>query len=112
MNVLTANLDYILFLYGLSLMLLGALVAIPDTQRDSLPWRWLMTFGWVHGLNQWLNLLVLSQEDSPAFQGVRLVTLVISFLLLAEFGRRGTSLKGVLFGWCGWALIIGLIGLG
>ena len=112
MNVLTANLDYILFLYGLSLMLLGALVAIPDIQRDGLPWRWLMAFGWVHGLNQWLNLLLLSQEDSPAFQGVRLVTLVISFLLLAEFGRRGTSLKGVLFGWCGWALIIGLIGLG
>ncbi|MBE2295387.1 MAG: GGDEF domain-containing protein [Phycisphaerales bacterium] len=112
MNVPTANLDYILFLHGLSLMLLGALVAIPNARRDGLPWRWLMAFGWVHGLNQWLNLWLLSQEDSPVFQGVRLVTLAVSFLPLVEFGRRGVSPKGVLFGWRGWSLMMGLTGLG
>lgn len=112
MNVFSANLDYVFFLYGLSFVLLGTMAATPGSRDNILPWRWLAAFGFLHGLNEWLDLLVLSQVDSPAFQSLRLAVLASSFLPLVEFGRRGASERGVLFGWGGWLVLVGLAMLG
>ncbi|QQS55157.1 MAG: diguanylate cyclase [Candidatus Competibacteraceae bacterium] len=112
MSIFSANLDYVFFLYGLSFVLLGTMAVMPGDRDSALPWRWLAAFGFLHGLNEWLDLLALSWADSPEFQSVRLAVLVVSFPPLLEFGRRGTSERSVLFGWRGWLGLAGLVALG
>ncbi len=112
MNIFSANLDYVFFLYGLSFVLLGTMATAPAGRNNTLSWRWLAAFGFLHGLNEWLDLLALSRADSPEFQGLRLAVLAASFLPLVEFGRRGVSRDGVLFGGRGWLILASLAALG
>ena len=84
------QLDYIYFFYGLAFVLLaGVCVVMGRDKGRHLPWIWLAGFGLTHGLNEWLEMLVQSQGDSPAFAAVRLALMTISFVLLFEFGRDG-----------------------
>ncbi|MCL6479435.1 MAG: response regulator [Peptococcaceae bacterium] len=87
--------DYILFIHGLALFVLGVICAGIKriASRQLLPWIWLVLFGVSHGVTQWLNLLAYSLGDSPLFYTVRTCILAGSFFCLAEFGRRGS--KGI-----------------
>jgi PAS domain S-box-containing protein len=90
---LQSQLDYIFFSYGLAFLLL-ALICLFLKRRSyrKLPWIWLVWFGALHGVNEWLDLLALSLELGPAFDYVRLGVLFMSFVCLAEFGRAGTCI--------------------
>ncbi|MGD0006739.1 MAG: hypothetical protein ABSE06_21195 [Anaerolineaceae bacterium] len=84
------QLDYILFFYGLAFILLAAVcVEMRGDPGRRLPWIWLAGFGLVHGISQWLEMLVQSEGESPVFSAVRLALMTISFILLFEFGREG-----------------------
>lgn len=50
-------------------------------------------FGLLHGINEWLDMLALSVDDSFFFSVVRIVFLGSSFICLLAFGRRGIILK-------------------
>ncbi|HPE72764.1 MAG TPA: diguanylate cyclase [Candidatus Competibacter sp.] len=106
------NLDYIYFLYGLSFVLLATVAAALGSWEKTLPWRWLAVFGVLHGLSEWLDLLALGLGNFPAFQGIRLAVLAVSFLALVEFGRRGMTGDGPRFGGWVWLAVLGLVALG
>ena len=96
-HFLIEQLDYIFFLYGLSFLLLAAMVhALGRQTGDVTPWRWLAGFGLLHGANEWLDLLALAVGDDPRFALIRLALMAASFLCLLEFGRSATTL------WGGW----------
>ncbi len=87
------QMDYIFFVYGLAFLLLAATLQglcrlKPRPRQPKLPWPFLAIFGLLHGSNEWLDMLVISLGDSPAFAALRLGFLVGSYLALLEFGRR------------------------
>ncbi|MBK8750758.1 MAG: diguanylate cyclase [Candidatus Competibacteraceae bacterium] len=112
-DALSVNTDYIYFIYGLSFLLLATRALALSGRDQTLPWRWLAAFGLLHGLNEWLDLLALSLGDAPVFKEVRLVVMIMSFLPLVEFGRRGLMRQGFksLGGWI-YLPLLALVGLG
>ncbi len=89
---LTAQLDYVYFVYGLALVLLGAVASTTSrAEPGCLPWGWLGGFAFVHGLVEWLHLAEMVGGDLPSLRlGVDLL-LLLSYLVLAEFARRATA---------------------
>ena len=97
-SFLTGQLDYILFLDGLSGLLLAAMAyGLGRQLGDPMPWRWLAGFGLLHGVHAGLDLLTLSLGDDPRFVLIRLALMAGSFLCLVEFGRAATTR------WAGWS---------
>ncbi|HAJ57364.1 MAG TPA: hypothetical protein DCL35_06305 [Candidatus Omnitrophica bacterium] len=93
-NLLAGQMDYIFFCYGASFIFLGAvchaiLRCSPDAKK--LPWFWLGLFGFAHGLNEWMDMVAVSLGDHFYFRVARLIVMVVSFVFLMEFARRGTS---------------------
>jgi len=89
------QLDYIFFFYGLAFILLGAVCfAIVRSGPREPPWAVLGSFGIVHGVNEWLDLLALSVGDAPAFALARLTIMAASYVLLVEFARLGAVRLG------------------
>ena len=86
---LTSQLDYIYFVYGLALVLLGA-VCLSMSREGPLraPWAMLAAFGFTHGLVNWVDLVVLATAISPAVELVETLLLGASFVALLEFARR------------------------
>jgi hypothetical protein len=73
------QLDYIFFFYGLAFILLGAACfAIARGGPREPPWAVLGSFGIVHGVNEWLELLALGVGDAPAFALARLAFMAAS----------------------------------
>jgi hypothetical protein len=90
------RLDYVFFVYGFAFVALALLLrGLAHRERGHLPWHWLALFGLLHGGNEWLDMLVVSLGDSPAFAAVRLIILGVSFAALFEFGRQGLSACGM-----------------
>jgi PAS domain S-box-containing protein len=86
------QMDYIFLFYGLAFILLAGVVYSSPYRRDSaMPWKWLALFGLSHGINEWLEMLALSQGDSLPYTALRILLMAASFLCLVEFGRAGTS---------------------
>ena len=87
----TQQLDYIFFFYGLAFILLMAVCAIIHKREEAtgLPWILLGIFGLIHGVNEWFDLLAISLGDSRDFASLRLLVMLLSFVFLMEFGRRG-----------------------
>jgi signal transduction histidine kinase len=82
------QLDYILFFYGLSfLMLAYTSFVISLKSQSTFPWRFLILFGLTHGLNEWLDLTALSLADPKWFTVSRTCLMAASFVFLVEFGR-------------------------
>ncbi len=86
---LNSQVDFILFVYGLSLLLLAMVcVNLRRNGYGGLPWSWLQLFGFVHGVNEWMRMLAFSLGDPPSFQLSRAVLTTVSFIALLEFGRH------------------------
>ncbi|WP_051273211.1 PAS domain-containing hybrid sensor histidine kinase/response regulator [Desulfotruncus alcoholivorax] len=86
-NFFADQLDYILFLYSLSFLLLAVACFLVGRKQRSF-WSYLGLFGFTHGIYGWLCLLVNSLGDGPVFAAIRVFGLVLSFGLLIEFGRK------------------------
>ena len=101
-------------MYGLSLLLV-AVMLWGGTRRaeERLSWDWMAWAALFLGASNCLDMLALSLEDSPAFQAVRIVMKISSFLLLIEFGRSGLRAQGRWVpGWWIHPLLLALAGVG
>jgi PAS domain-containing protein len=82
----------ILFIYGLAFFSLALTICLRYDNRSTLKlakilW-YLVGFGFLHGLNEWLDLWALSPSVPSYIQPAGPYLLLSSFLLLFEFGRR------------------------
>jgi diguanylate cyclase (GGDEF)-like protein len=92
----SAQLDFILFFYGLAFLLLGATcLSISRGERGEESWGVLGLFAVAHGVGEWLDLMALIISDSPAFAAIRIALMSGSFLLLMEFARRNAIRFGL-----------------
>ncbi len=86
---LTAQLDYVYFVYGLALVLLGAVSLSLKTEGPlPAPWGLLAAFAFTHGVVEWLALLGLEAGDPTALRLARTVLHAAAYVLLLEFARR------------------------
>jgi len=86
---LTSQLDYIYFVYGLALVLLGAVcISMSRESTSRAPWGLVGGFALTHGVVEWLQIVALTTGDPPAFLLGRTLLLAVSFGLLLEAGRR------------------------
>jgi diguanylate cyclase (GGDEF)-like protein/hemerythrin-like metal-binding protein len=86
---LTSQLDYVYFVYGLALILLGAVAAsIPRAVTGRLPWGWVLAFAWLHGVAEWLHMAGLAGGSSPVLSSTITLLLLASYACLLEFARR------------------------
>jgi len=89
-HLILQQMDYIFFVYGLAFILLGVVcIATGIRKVTAIPLTWLGLFGFSHGINEWLDMLVISQGDGTAFAAARLLIMGLSFVFLLEFGRSG-----------------------
>jgi signal transduction histidine kinase len=90
----TSHLKEIYFLYGLAFFVMGIAVWLEASRSDAFPpvraLSFLAAFGLIHGSHEWVEMFQLMAPDPPisSFHIFRLVALVISFVLLIEFGLR------------------------
>ena len=86
---LTSQLDYIYFVYGLALVLLGAVcISMTRESTSRAPWGLVGGFALIHGVVEWLQIVALTTGDPPAFLLGRTLLLAVSFGLLLEAARR------------------------
>lgn len=88
-NPLATQLDYIQFILGLALLLLGA-VCVSRSRAGPLPTPWwlLAAFSFLHGMAEWLALVAVARGDSPRYGLARTAIVAAAFLVLLEFTRR------------------------
>ncbi len=88
-NFFVDHLDFVYLLYGLIFFLLALTVGSMVKRRgNSADWRYLCAFGVLHGLNEWLNMLVPAMGAKHWFSILHGLILTGSFFCLFEFGRR------------------------
>jgi hypothetical protein len=109
-SVLSAQLDFVLFFYGLAFILLGVVCFSATGARAQLVFsRWLGSFAVLHGLGEWLDMTALLVGDGPAFAWVRTAIMTSSFLLLMEFARLNARQFGRRVPDRGWYLPVILV---
>ena len=94
-QLLTDNLDFIFLFYGAAFFFLGTACLVlnyRERPKKTLPWLFLSFFGFIHGLNEWLDMLAISFVDQHFLEFWRLVLLAVSFLFLMEFARRSVNI--------------------
>jgi diguanylate cyclase (GGDEF)-like protein len=92
----STQLDFILFFYGLSFILLGATCfAISRIGGRPEAWVLLGLFGFAHGGSEWLDLTAMVISPSLTFDLVRLTVMTTSFVFLMEFARSEAVRLGV-----------------
>ncbi|MDD5297838.1 MAG: PAS domain S-box protein [Rhodocyclaceae bacterium] len=104
-----AHMDLIFLIYGLSFLAMGLVIVVRlkgDSQFHLARILGLLAaFGFSHGLLEWTDLWKVVRGDSPFLEAIQPILLILSFLLLFEFGRRFVveSLSGPdrrsLWGW-------------
>ena len=83
-----AQMDYIYFVYGFAFFLLAAASLIAqNNSKIRLPWKWLTLFALVHGINEWLDLVVMNFHSNVIFSVARIGALALSFLLNPRYRR-------------------------
>lgn len=88
--------DYIVFFYGLAFVVLAATsFGLSRKRQTRLPWSWLGYFGLLYGIGQWMEMVTTTTGDSPSFDALRALTLVLAMVALFEFGRAGVTRKGL-----------------
>ncbi len=89
------QIDYVFFVYGLSLILLGVVCSyVAQNYQTRLAWSWLGAFGVLTGAIAWLDVAAMNLPQMPWMPWLRLSFLTLSFLCLCEFGRR-TDLRSL-----------------
>ena len=87
-NFFSAQLDFVLFFYGLAFLLLGGVCLSIRRANGQLSFsHYLGSFAVLHGFGEWLDLFALLVGDAPAFTIARTCLMTFSFMLLMEFGR-------------------------
>lgn len=86
--------DTIYLVYGLAFLGMGVVIVVrheEDSRLELAGMLWLVaTFGFVHGLREWMDLWRVVRGDTPELAAARPVVLLVSYLPLFEFGRRLT----------------------
>ena len=87
-----SQMDFVYLISGLAFLMLG-MISYPQARagRLKLPWGFLVAFGVLHGLGEWVNLLTLSFGSSLASAVLGFALTAASYAALVEFGRRGLS---------------------
>ncbi|MCL6638493.1 MAG: EAL domain-containing protein [Firmicutes bacterium] len=87
--------DYLLFIEGLTLLVLGALCHfIPERNGGfKLPWNCLGWFAVLYGLTTWLDLVAMMAGENGFLSAARATANLFSFILLFEFARGAASIK-------------------
>ncbi|MBF0571431.1 MAG: response regulator [Candidatus Omnitrophica bacterium] len=84
----SSQMDYIFFVYSLAFTVLFLICfSFPKRRESMIPWHWLGLFGLIHGINEWLSMLVISLGNNGFFKRVLIISLAASFICLFEFGR-------------------------
>jgi PAS domain S-box-containing protein len=94
-ELLKSQLDYIYFFYGASFIFLGAVcfsILKRSPSPGSISWFWLGFFGFLHGINEWSEIIVIALGDVLWFRVLRLAVLFFSYICLIEFARSNTFL--------------------
>jgi diguanylate cyclase (GGDEF)-like protein len=87
-NFFSAQLDFVLFFYGLAFLLLGGVCLSIRRAHGQLSFsHYLGSFAVLHGFGEWLDLFALLVGDAPAFAIARTCLMTLSFMLLMEFAR-------------------------
>ncbi|MBI5511747.1 MAG: response regulator [Deltaproteobacteria bacterium] len=82
----------VFLIYGAAFIALGISIFVFPKQLGAAPLaldlRWIGAFGFIHGANEWLDLLLLTPafSASPALQVCAVVCLAVSFFCLVAFG--------------------------
>lgn len=94
MAFIQSQADYITFLYGLTFIVLGGIALIQKFIGYSrINWVWLGFFGFLHGLHEWIEILVAAY---PTLELVDLAadwTGFASFVALIEFARINWNIR-------------------
>jgi len=91
--------ELVFLIYGLAFFLLGfAILYYPKKNSGFHLARNIHYVGWfgvIHGINEWLDLLILidALNASVAWKYLRMITLPLSFLLLLYFGSSVISVR-------------------
>ena len=95
-----AQMDYIFFVYGLAFILLAMTAYFISRVRPAdVFWKWIVLFGLLHGITEWLDMFALSLGKSVLFEMIRLVFLSASFLCFVELVRcEAYKRRGKIFG--------------
>ncbi len=90
------QMDYVLFVYGLAFILLGAISRASKREADpGVPWHWLSLFGLTYGVNELTAVLVVSFGDHFVTGVLQFGLLLGAFAFLIEFSRAvARSLSG------------------
>jgi|YelNatPaOPRAMG01_1025707.scaffolds.fasta_scaffold01237_7 PAS domain S-box-containing protein len=91
-DLFQGQMDFIFFFKGLAFFLVLAVSFL--VRRDSaqrLPWHWFGLFALTQGIAAWLSLAAMNFGKSPYFLVTGEILHIISWVLLAEFGRAGVS---------------------
>lgn len=90
LEFLSGQYDYIYFFYGLSFLFLALVCFNIDSKKArSLPWFLLGLFGLAHGVNEWIDLLVITYGQNKVFYLLHPFFLGLSYILLFEFALAG-----------------------
>lgn len=96
-NLFAGHMDYVFFFYGASFIVLGAVcfaILRHSPGGKKLFWLWFGLFGFIHGLSEWLDMAAFSLGDNVFFKTTRLAVMLVSFICMMEFGRRGSAALG------------------
>lgn len=88
------NMDYVYLFYGIGFFFLGTACLVLFSRRKTEPsisWLLLASFGFLHAINEWLDLLSFSFLDPGWFSWQRSMVLLLSFICLIEFSRRSIA---------------------
>lgn len=94
-TLFVGNLDFVFLIYGLAFFLLATVAfSMAQVRGQGVSWTWLGLFAVVHGLNEWIDMLVPAVGEHVVFVYLRGAFLLLSFLFLLEFGRRNVVWSG------------------
>lgn len=85
------QMDYILLLYGLSLIVLSALTFMLNS-NSLLRWKWFSLFAFTQGIIRISEIITISNDPGHIFKMVDLALSILSYFFLFEFGRSGLEM--------------------
>ena len=84
--------DIVFLIYGLAFLVLGITIVIRPTEGSRFEFArlslWLAGFAFAHGTLEWMDLWRVVRGEAPALVVARPLTLLASYVMLYEFGRR------------------------